>query len=85
MYEVQFSSQAYKDIRKLPKPLQKRIMQKLQFYISQPDIFQFSKPLVNLPPATHRVRVGHYRIAFHTSGSTLYIDRIRHRREVYKQ
>jgi len=84
MYNVQFSLSAQKDLQKLPKDIQKRIIKKLQFFASQQEPLIFSKPLVNLPPATHRFRVGVYRIAFYISEKNIYIERIKHRREVYK-
>ncbi|MBI2596587.1 type II toxin-antitoxin system RelE/ParE family toxin [Candidatus Daviesbacteria bacterium] len=50
---------------------------------NQADPLTFSKPLINLPPATHRFRVGNYRIAFYLDQTTIYVDRIGHRKEVY--
>jgi len=35
MYNVQFSLSAQKDLQKLPKDIQKRIIKKLQFFASQ--------------------------------------------------
>lgn len=84
MYNLQFSLPVQKDLKKLPKEMQKRILKKLQFFALQKDVLVFSKPLVNLPPATHRFRVGDYRIAFYISEKEIYIERIGNRREVYK-
>lgn len=64
MSKVSFTPRAKKDLEKLPPDIQKRIITKLQYFISQPNPLIFSKPLVNLPPSTHRFRVGNYRIAF---------------------
>jgi len=83
MFEINFTEHAKKDLGKLPMDIQKRIIKKLQFFSSQLNPITFSKPLVNLPPATHRFRVGDYRIAFYIVGEIIYIERIRHRREVY--
>ena len=83
MFDVKFTPQSSKDLKKLPRDLQKRIIKKLEFYASQEKPTAFSKPLVNLPPSTHRFRVGDYRIAFYVNRSTLYVERIGHRREVY--
>lgn len=83
MFDISFTEQAKKDLDKLPRDIQKRIIKKLQFFSSQINPITCSKPLVNLPPATHRFRVGDYRIAFHIIGKIIYIDRIKHRREVY--
>lgn len=83
MFEVNFRENARNDLEKLPRNIQKRIIKKLQFFSSQTNPIAFSKPLVNLPLATHRFRVGDYRIAFYIFTKTIYIERIGHRREVY--
>lgn len=83
MFEVNFTEHARKDLDKLSRDIQKRILKKLQFFSSQTNPIAFSKPLVNLPPATHRFRVSDYRVAFYIAGKIIYIERIRHRREVY--
>ncbi|MEK7570805.1 MAG: type II toxin-antitoxin system RelE/ParE family toxin [Patescibacteria group bacterium] len=83
MYNVVFSPKGKKDLVKLPKDLQKRVINKITFFASVADPLSFAKPLVNLPPLTHRFRVGDYRIAFFIKGETLCIDRIEHRKDVY--
>lgn len=83
MFNVKFTPKGAKDLEKLPEDFQKRIIKKLEFFAQQEDPILFSKPLVNLPPATHRFRVGDYRIAFYVESETIYVDRVRHRREVY--
>lgn len=83
MYNVYFTPQSKRDFKKLPKDIQRRIIIKIKFFVLQKDPVSFSKPLVNLPPSTHRFRIGNYRIVFYISGNSLYIDRIKHRKEVY--
>lgn len=83
MFNVLFTKNGRKDLKKLSPEIQKRIIKKLEFFSSQENPLAFSKPLIDLPPATHRFRVGDYRIAFYVEGETIYIERIRHRREVY--
>jgi len=84
MFDVKFTPRGKKDLEKLPKDIQKRVINKIKFLSSVANPLTFSKPLVNLPPATQRFRVGNYRIAFYVSGKVIHIDRIKHRREVYK-
>lgn len=84
MFEVKFTPHGQKDLKRLPRDIQKRILNKIQFYSQQSDPLSYSKPLVNLPPTTHRFRVGDYRIAFYLEKQIIYIDRIKHRREVYE-
>jgi mRNA interferase RelE/StbE len=83
MFEIKFTPHAQKELEKLSKDIQKRIIKKLTFFASQKDPLAFAKPLVSLPPMTHRFRVGDYRIAFYIVNQTIYIERIRHRRDVY--
>ena len=83
MFDVKFTPKGANDLEKLPKDLQKRIIKKIQFFSNTTNPLLFSKPLVNLPPATHRFRVGDYRVAFYVEGEVIYIDRIGHRSEVY--
>jgi mRNA-degrading endonuclease RelE of RelBE toxin-antitoxin system len=66
MFDIKFTKSAEKDLGKLPKDIQKRIIKKLKFFAAQKDPLIFAKPLVDLPPMTHRFRVGDYRIAFYT-------------------
>lgn len=83
MFEIEFTPSGQKDLEKLSRDLQKRIIVKLKFFAQQENPVSFSKPLVKLPPATHRFRVGDYRIAFFIQGKIIYINRVRHRRDVY--
>lgn len=83
MYRIEFTSKGKKALSKLDRNTQFRIIKKLQYLISLSDPPSASKPLVNLPPATHRFRFGDYRIAFYIEKDTIYIDRIGHRKEVY--
>lgn len=83
MFNVKFTPKGVKDLEKLTKDLRRRIIKKLEFFAAQENPITFSKPLVNLPPATHRFRVGEYRIAFYIEGEIIYVDRVKHRKEVY--
>ena len=83
MFEVKFTPSGKKDLDRLPLDIQLRIIKKIKFFSSCDNPTVFSKPLVNLPPATHRFRVGSYRIAFYIATKTIYVDRIGHRKEVY--
>lgn len=83
MFDVKFTPRGRKDLEKLPKDIQRRIIKKLKFFSEQSEPIAFSKPLVNLPPATRRFRLGDYRIAFYIDEKTIYVERVGHRREVY--
>jgi mRNA-degrading endonuclease RelE of RelBE toxin-antitoxin system len=36
----------------------------------------FAKPLTNLPPLTHRFRIGKYRVSFYIEDDTIFIERV---------
>lgn len=63
MYDVQFTPRGEKELRASPKDIQHRIQKKLKFYIKLLNPLTVAKPVVNLPPATHRFRIGKYRIS----------------------
>ena len=54
MYIIKFTPRGEKEFKKLPKSIQGRIGKKLIFYASSSNPLIFAKPLVNLPPSTHR-------------------------------
>lgn len=66
-----------------------RIAEKLQYLKSHPQIFTVVKKIENLDPATHRVRIGNYRILLkidqeNTDKTTFILLKLGHRREIYK-
>lgn len=84
MYEIVFTPQSEKELTELSGEDQRRIFKKLSFFSSTKTPLYFSKPLVNFPPSTHRFRVGNYRIAFHILKTVIYVDKIGHRKQIYK-
>ena len=83
MFSILFTRRGQKDIEKLPYPIQGRIKNKLLDYSAFENPFLFAKPLINLPPATHRFRVGKYRISFFIYEKTIFIERVELRGEAY--
>ena len=83
MFNIKFTPRGAKEFKKISPDWQVRLSKKLKYFANQPEPIKFSKPLTNLLPSTHRFRVGNYRIAFYVEGETIYVDRVRHRREVY--
>ena len=83
MFHILFTRKGQKDIEKLPLLIQKRIQDKLLDYAQCKNPLTFAKPLINLPPATHRFRVGKYRISFFIQGSTIFVERVELRGEAY--
>ena len=79
-----FSESVLKDVKKLPKPSQKRLKNKLQYWQNAPDTLAFAKAIPQHKEATHRLRAGAYRVLVKQIGQELRILRIRHRKDVYK-
>lgn len=80
-----FSASAVKDVRKLPSPTQKNLKSKLVYWQTGANPLNFAKPLNRHSEATHRFRIGVYRVLVKHSGQELRILRIRHRKDVYER
>lgn len=57
-----FTKDASRAFLKLPKNAQERIREKLKLLKGHPDIFSVLKSLSHFEPATHRLRIGSYRL-----------------------
>ncbi|MBU1178168.1 type II toxin-antitoxin system RelE/ParE family toxin [Patescibacteria group bacterium] len=71
----------------MEKNIQKRIAEKLRFYIVQSNPLQHAKKLKDSRLGTYRFRIGNYRVVFDIDDqgniTILIILRIKHRKEVY--
>ncbi len=68
---------------------QKRVKDKLQYLTSHPNIFLVIRKLSDFREATHRIRIGNYRIVLKLVAENKYditfmLVKIGHRREIYK-
>ncbi len=84
MYSYAFKQQALKNLQKLPKNIQQRIIKKLDFYISSSNPLSFAESLINYEIGQYRFRIGDYRVIFDVEETTLIILTVGHRREIYK-
>ncbi len=84
MYTYEFKDQAVSDLKKLPKTVQKRIIKKLDFYISYPNPLSFADHLINFEIGEYRFRIGDYRVIFDVDDVRILILTIGHRKEIYK-
>ena len=83
-YKLEISSKAKKDLQSLDPVVQKRIANKLKFFLGHKDPISFAKKLVNSKDGDYRWRIGHYRVVFDVQGNVVLLLRVQHRREVYK-
>ena len=85
-YQIVFKPTALKDLKKLPKTLQRRMKEKLEFYLAQTEPLDYAVQLVgNKKSGGYRFRVGDYRIVFDKQNEKLIILYIEHRRDVYRK
>lgn len=83
MYNLIFSTKSDKKFQKLDQSLQQRIMDKLEFFFSQPDIYKFSREL-NVKDKSYRFRIGDYRVVYRLETNNLIVINIDHRKNIYK-
>ena len=82
--KLYFTQTAFRQFKKLDRQTQKRIDEKLRFYISQKDPLRFAEPIKNLRLGEWRFRIGTYRIIFDVKKDKIIILKIGHRRDIYK-
>lgn len=84
MYTYEFTPLALKELKKLPKDWQKKIVQKLDYFISSRKPLSFATHLINYEIGQYRFRIGDYRVIFDLEDEVLVILSVGHRREIYK-
>lgn len=86
MNKFVFTKKAEKTFLKLPKSVQDRISDKLKDLKNHEDIFSILKRLYHLEPATHRLRVGNYRLILEQKeqDTTFWVLDVGDRKSVYK-
>lgn len=85
MFQVKFKSSADKRFSRLPKDVQVRIIQKLEFFLSQEYPLSYAEFLTNSQIGSYRFRVGDYRIIFDLDNNqTIMIVDIGHRKDIYR-
>ena len=82
--EYFFTDRALKDIKKLPRQVQLRIIKKLDYFTGQRDPLQFSETLINSALGAQRFRIGDFRVIFDVENENLIILRIGHRKSIYR-
>ncbi len=82
--KIIFSHSAFKQFSKLEKAIQRRIIDKFDFYLSQKDILRFAEKLTDCQFGDWRFRIGEYRIFFDIYNDKINILKIGHRKDVYK-
>ncbi len=80
-----FTEKSLKTFNSLEMNLKKRVTQKLEQLKSHTHIFSLLEVVVDFEPATHRLRIGNYRLLImQKSEDNFLILKIGHRREIYR-
>lgn len=78
-----FSSAAFRQLSKLERSAQKRIIEKLSHYLSQQNPLAFAEKITDPQYGEWRFRIGDYRVLFDVSGGTINVLQIGHRKDIY--
>jgi len=80
--DVYYTDTAKRQLKKLEKYIQERIVDKVRFFVSQSDPLQFAEPLTGYD--AYRFRVGDFRVTFEVEDEALRVLSIRRRDEAYR-
>ena len=75
---------ALRDLSRLPKSVQKRIIKKLDFFIYADNPLQFAEKIKDFSLGGYRFRIGDYRVIFDIEKDSLIILVVGHRKDVYR-
>ena len=83
-YIFKFSNKAEKEFLKLNKTLQIKILEKLRHFEGLENIYGVAKKLTTFDEGEFRLRVGDYRLIIDISGNNVEVNKVEHRKDVYK-
>ena len=81
---LRFPNAALRQLSRLERNTQKRIVEKLEFYCSQEQPLQYAEKLAHPRVGQWRFRIGEYRVLFDVENDDMVVLAIGHRREIYK-
>ena len=84
MYTWEFTSEAARDFKKLTPEIQKRIVKKLDYFVSSGTPLKFAERLVDYEIGEYRFRIGDYRVIFDMEEETIAVLTLGHRKDIYK-
>ena len=84
MFDYQFTKTSLRRLKKLPKDVQIRIIEKLDFFCIQEDPLDFAEPLTKSSLGEYRFRIGDYRVSFDVEDEILVIHDVDNRKNIYR-
>lgn len=85
MISYDFTKYAQGAFLKLPRNIQKRIIEKLEYYLGTPNPLIFAKRLAGISTPTYRFQIGDWRVIFDWEGNKILVTKVGHRREIYRK
>lgn len=82
--EYYFKPQALNNLKQLSKSVQKRILNKLDFYTQASEPLKFAIKLTDSKLGEYRFRIGDYRVIFDLENNKIIVLIIGHRGSIYK-
>ena len=82
--QINYTKSAIIDLQSLPRDIQKRIAQKMKFYVGVNNPLRFAERLTDHKDADFRFRIGDYRIKFDVIDNNIFVLRIKHRKDSYR-
>ncbi len=85
--KLEWASPALRELSSLQNAVQKRIVDKMEWFIVQKDPLSFAKPMKGKRFGSHRFRIGDYRIlveVHHGIVQVLLVLAVRHRKDAYR-
>jgi len=80
--DVYYTDTAKRQLKKLERHIQERVVDKVRFFVSQSDPLEFAEPLTGYD--AYRFRIGDYRVTFELEEDMVRVLSIRRRDEAYR-
>lgn len=82
MAKIEWTQDALNDLRKLDRPIQKRILKRISWFSRHFDNIT-TEPLSGELSGTYKIRIGDWRIIYTLDKNTVVIHAVGHRKEIY--
>lgn len=84
MLRIVFTKIAKKQFEKMEESVKQQVLKKLQTLKSAEFPESYLRPLYDLAPATHRLRIGSHRLILFCQNDKWHILKIGHRKNIYQ-
>ena len=80
-YQIEYSSEAASQLKKLEKPIQRQIKKRIERISGNPEL---AKPLSNVFKNFRSEHIGKYRVLFAVKENFIIISKVEHRKKAYR-